>query len=66
MCPCMLMTLIFSDQGEGEGGEESWSGAHGSGGGEGGTQVFSGQHPQGDTDTVLLFLLPVSSSVSWG
>lgn len=62
----MLMTLSFSDQGEGEGGEESRSGAHSGGGGEGGVQVFPGQHSQGDTDAVLLILLPVSSSVSWG
>ncbi len=30
------MTLFFSNKGESEGGEKSWSGAHSSGGGEGG------------------------------
>lgn len=49
-----------SDQGQGEGGQEPWTGAHGRGGGEGGAQVLAGQHPQRHTDALLLVLMLVS------
>ena len=62
----MGVTSLLSDQSQGEGGEDSGSGAHSRRGGEGGVEVLAGEHPQRNPHPVLHLVLPMPPALPRG